>query len=138
MTFEEWCWIDGLAHLLGYTRPSEWAKWVEGFAPIIRLLGRCKTHRTLDVRSLGDQPRPRCGFLRIDVFRSVHHYSLQKWRDFDIADPDSMEKAAAFVRASYTKAQREWETRHRKPQEGHTGPTLGQESHARREEADRA
>lgn len=114
MTHEEWCWAAGLGQLLGYRAPAPWS---EGMHPMVSLLGRQKRHRLVTVRgpfgfessALG--PRP--GWLRVQI-GTLEAYAIRAQRDFDIAGPDSMEKAAEFVRSTYTKAQREWEERQSK------------------------
>ena len=110
MTIEEYCWAEELGRLLGYRNPREWT---EGMYPMLHLLPSQKRHRVVIIRGPlpFERSTPRPGWLRIQIGSVKNSYKLAAERDFDIAAPDSMEKAATFVRSTYTKSQRELEKR---------------------------
>lgn len=105
MNLEQWCWVKGLGQRLGYRSLTGWDS--ETY-PMLRLHGQQKKHRFVTVRGPGASVGTRIlrpGWLRVTAGPQD--------RDFDMADPDSMDEAAEFVRSTYTKAQREWDRKRR-------------------------
>lgn len=135
MTLEEWCWMDGVARqipgcqLLGSkwtlgmlhdsyaladidnlditvnfrSRPTDETCVIRAGSRVVSVLGGFYRERV-------DDPLP--GSVRLEV----HHLGaeergldLTSTRVFSLADPDSIDKAAAFVRGTYSRQQRRCE-----------------------------
>lgn len=86
-----WAWATGVANLLGYPAPT-----AIGASQTPQILGHHKDDRIVGFFHDGRRP----GFV------CIFPVSCRKGlRYFDLADPNSIETAAAFIRSTFTKAQ---------------------------------
>lgn len=107
MTLEAWVWCLAVTRELGYCIWPSYDDGLERSEDVI-LGGTKKTERQYIFRTAAPV-RP--GFVRILPigWRGLagRHGPGQRYEDFDLADPSSVAKAAAFARGTFGKAQRE-------------------------------